>query len=235
MGTVLIISPFNYPIQLALMPLCACIAAGNTAIIKPSELTPASSSVLAKLIPKYLDTRAFRVVEGSVTETTALLKLKWDLIFFTGSEQVGKIVQKAAAEHLIPTVLELGGKSPTIIDSNCDLNLAVRRTLWGKLMNAGQTCIAPDYVYIDNKIKSQFFVQCKKQLVEFYGSDTQATKYYGRIVAPRHVERLIKILDQSKSEIQVGGEYDIKTKFVAPTILNSTIKSAAMTDEIFGM
>ena len=234
-GVVLIISPFNYPVQLALMPLCAAIAAGNVAVIKPSELTPASSAILAKLIPKYMDNRAFRVVEGAIPETTALLKQKWDLIFFTGSEMVGKIVQKAAAETLTPTVLELGGKSPTIIDSNVGLELAVKRTLWGKLLNAGQTCIAPDYVYIDNKVKAKFFDLAAKQLTAFYGSDAKASGHLAKIVAPRHVERLVKILEQSKGEVKIGGEYDLKSRYVAPTILDcKSTKSYSMNEEIFG-
>jgi aldehyde dehydrogenase (NAD+) len=235
-GVALIIAPFNYPFQLAILPLAASIAAGNVACIKPSELTPTTASLLTTLLPKYLDPRSIRVVEGAIAETSALLKERWDFIFFTGSETVGKIVQKAAAVHLTPTVLELGGKSPNIIHSDASLDLAVRRTIWGKYFNAGQTCIAPDFAFVHNSIKNEFIQRAKKQITAFYTENPKNSKDLARIVSERHTERLASVIDAHKNDIVAGGEYSKKERYVAPTLVDvKDINSAkSMQEEIFG-
>ena len=235
-GVVLIIGPFNYPFQLTIFPLLAAIAAGNCVIIKPSELTQATSKLFADLVPRYLDNSAISVVEGAVEETSILLKQPIDFIFFTGSEAVAKIICRAAAERLIPVVLELGGKSPVIVDNTADLLLAARRIMWGKLLNAGQSCIAPDYVYVHHTVKQEFIDLCKQQIIKFYGQDIKNSKDYGRIVNERHVKRLQGLLNGIKNtnEIKVGGQIDLANKYVAPTIVDTTIDSTLMTEEIFG-
>ena len=232
-GTVLIIGAWNYPMQLILAPLVAVIAAGNCAIVKPSELAPATSQLLAKLIPQYLDSSAFSVVEGAVEETSALLSLPFDHIMYTGNGQVARIVMTAAAKHLTPVTLELGGKSPVYVDDTADITITAQRIAWGKWMNAGQTCIAPDYILVSENMLSPLVEALKKQIEKMFGKDPKESKSYGRIVNIRHTERISNYL--TDIEIAAGGQVDIEGKYIAPTIVvNPPLDSALMTDEIFG-
>jgi len=233
LGVVLIIAPWNYPLQLALAPLVAAIAAGNCAIVKPSELTPHTSTLLADLIPKYLDRDAIAVVEGGVAETTELLEQRFDHIFYTGNGTVARVVMAAAAKHLTPVTLELGGKSPAIIDASADLDVAARRIVWGKFLNAGQTCVAPDYVLAHASIEEAFTRRLVETVRDFFGADPSKSEDYARIVNERHTRRLIALL--SDGEAVCGGEHDVEKRYLAPTILkNVKLDSAVMTDEIFG-
>jgi aldehyde dehydrogenase (NAD+) len=235
LGAALVIAPWNYPIQLLVEPVGAALAAGNTVLAKPSELAPACSAALAHLLPKYVDPEALIVVEGGVEETTALLAERWDHIFFTGSTAVGRVVAAAAAKHLTPTVLELGGKSPTYVHASADLDVAARRIAWGKFLNAGQTCIAPDYVLVDHEVKDALVAKLTKQVRSFYGSDPKASKSFGRIVNDRHLERLRALLDDGAGTVAVGGQVDEAERFVAPTItVEPRPDSAVMQEEIFG-
>lgn len=233
-GVVLIIGPFNYPIQLTVNPLAAALAAGNVAVIKPSELTPASSSLIARLLPTYLDPQALSIIQGAIPETTALLKQHFDYIFFTGSEGVGKVILRAAAEFLTPCTLELGGKSPVIVAEDADLQLAARRILWGKCANAGQSCIAPDYVYAHAKVKKELLQLLKLQTELFYGKDVKNNPDFGRIVNRSHTERLQRVLNEHKADIVCGGDVDVENKYVAPTVLDVGTNSKVMQSEIFG-
>jgi len=233
LGVVLIIAPWNYPIQLALAPLAAAIAAGNCALVKPSELTPHVSAALARLLPRYLDPECVAVVEGGVPETTALLAERWDHIFYTGNGRVGRIVMEAAARHLTPVTLELGGKSPCLVDADVDLEIAARRITWGKFLNAGQTCVAPDYLLVHESREAELIGLLEKNLREFYGDDPQRSPDLARIVSEAHLDRLAKLLESG--ETVVGGRVDRADRYVAPTILrNVSPDSPAMQEEIFG-
>lgn len=233
LGVVLIIGAWNYPIQLSLGPLIPAIAAGNAAIIKPSELAENCSSLLAELIPKYLDNDLYKVVEGGADETTLLLKQKFDHIFYTGGEVVGKIVMRAAAEHLTPVTLELGGKSPCIVDSNTSLKTAASRIVWGKWVNAGQTCVAPDYVVVERRFADKLISAISEKITDFYGSDIKSNPDYGRVINQRHVNRLANYLENQK--VVLGGEYDVEDNYFSPTIvLDPDLSSSIMTEEIFG-
>lgn len=235
LGVALVIAPWNYPIQLLIEPMGAALAAGNCVLAKPSELAPACSAAMARLLPRYVDPEAVVVVEGGVDETTALLAERWDHIFFTGSTAVGHVVAEAAAKHLTPTVLELGGKSPTYVHASADLAVAARRIAWGKFLNAGQTCIAPDYVLVDEPIKDALVDKLAKQIAEFYGSDPKASKSFGRIVNGRHLDRLKALLDKGAGTVAVGGQVDAADRFVAPTVtVEPRPDSAVMQEEIFG-
>jgi aldehyde dehydrogenase (NAD+) len=233
LGVGLIIGAWNYPIMLSLSPLVAAIAGGNAAVIKPSEVSPACAEVIAKLVPQYLDTQAFSVVEGGVPETTALLKQPWDHIFFTGGPPIGKVVMTAAAKHLTPVVLELGGKNPTIVHESADLRVTARRIAQGRWMNAGQTCTAPDHVFVFGKVKDEFLERLKEAVVGFYGTDPQQSPDYGRIVNARHFDRLTGLL--ASGDIYHGGQHDRADLYIAPTILvNVTPGSPVMQEEVFG-
>ena len=236
LGTVLIIGPWNYPIQLVLAPLVGAIAGGNTAVIKPSEVSAHTSRVLARLIPQYLDPDAFVVVEGGVTETTALLAERSDHIFYTGNGTVGRVVMAAAARHLTPVTLELGGKSPVIVDASANLDVAAKRIVWGKYLNAGQTCIAPDYVLVDRSVEAPLLARMRDAVHAFYGSNPSASADYGRIVNDRHFDRLVALADaDGTGDIVVGGDRDSSTRFYAPTIFRGTEPTAPiMAQEIFG-
>ena len=235
LGVALIISPWNYPVQLLVEPMAAALAAGNCVVAKPSELAPATAAVLARLIPQYLDDDAVAVVEGGVPETTALLEVRFDHIFFTGSTSVGKVVMAAAAKHLTPVTLELGGKSPTIVAADADLAVAARRIVWGKHINAGQTCIAPDYVLADASIRDRLVDLMVEQIREFYGDDPQASSDLGRIVSQRHHGRLMGLVGSSGGKVVCGGEGDSTSKYLAPTIIvDPALDSPIMTEEIFG-
>lgn len=233
-GTVLIIGPFNYPFQLLFMPLIGAIAAGNTAIVKPSELTPNTSHLISQMIAATFSASYIASVEGGVKTNQELLTYDFDYIFFTGSQRVGKIVMKKAAEHLTPVTLELGGKSPAFVTQNADLKLAARRIIYGKMINAGQTCVAPDYVCIDERVKAAFIRECLQVLQDFYGHRAQASSSYPRIVNQQHFERLTDLLQVSEKEIIYGGQTDRNDRYIQPTLLDSQWQSAIMKAEIFG-
>jgi len=232
-GCVLIIGPWNYPFQLLFAPLVGAIAAGNCVILKPSELATATERVVRELIEKTFSPEFVGVVCGSIDETTALLKERFDHIFFTGSVAVGKVVMRAAAEHLTPVTLELGGKSPCIVDEKIDLSVTARRIVWGKFSNAGQTCIAPDYLLVPKTIKNDLMGAIRQRLLEFFGERPKESPDYGRIINERNFDRLVGLLD--KSQIYLGGQNDRKSLYIAPTVLdNVRLDSKVMEDEIFG-
>ncbi|MDX1326348.1 MAG: aldehyde dehydrogenase [Arenibacter sp.] len=231
LGVSLIIGAWNYPYQLSLAPAIAAIAAGNTVILKPSELPGHTSRAMAKLINENFDPHFFRVIEGGVPETTELLNEKFDKIFFTGSVPVGKIVYQAAAKNLTPVTLELGGKSPAIITEDCDLKMTVKRLIWGKFLNAGQTCIAPDYVAVHTSVKSEFLELAKKEIEDSKFKVEEDN--YVQIINDAHVARLIKLIATDK--VYTGGKYNLDARIIEPTILTDiTFEDAIMQDEIFG-
>ncbi|MEU3708529.1 aldehyde dehydrogenase family protein [Streptomyces catenulae] len=233
LGTVLIISPWNYPLQLALSPLVGALAAGNTAVVKPSELAPATSALLAERLPQALDPRAVAVVEGGVPETTALLEHRFDHVFYTGNGTVGRIVMAAAARHLTPVTLELGGKSPALVEPDTDLATAARRIVWGKFMNAGQTCVAPDYVLAVGEAGPALEPHLTAAIREMYGPDPARSADYGRIVNGRHHDRLTALLTDGR--IVTGGDHDRDRRYLAPTVLADVDPDApVMREEIFG-
>jgi len=233
LGVVAIISPWNYPIQLLLSPAAGAIAAGNSVVLKPSEIAPHTSTVITELIHRYLDPDAVQVIEGGVAETTELLAQKFDHIFYTGNGRIGRVVMEAAAKHLTPVTLELGGKSPTIVDATANLRVAARRIAWGKFLNAGQTCIAPDYLLVDKKVASAFVGELRVAIKEFYGDDPKQSGDYARIVNGHHFNRLASMLESGSAVI--GGETDANTKYIAPTVLaDVNISAPVMQDEIFG-
>jgi aldehyde dehydrogenase (NAD+) len=233
LGLVLIISPWNYPVQLLLSPLVGALAAGNAALLKPSEVTPHVSAALARRVPEYLDSEAVAVVEGGVQEVTALLGERFDHVFYTGNGTVARVVMAAAAKHLTPVTLELGGKSPCIVDDDVDVEIAARRIAWGKFMNAGQTCIAPDYVLVSERREQALVEALAKAIREFYGDDPRATPDYARIVNGRHYQRVARLLKDG--DVVVGGQTDESQNYVAPTLLRNVSPDAdAMREEIFG-
>ncbi len=235
-GSVLIIGPFNYPFQLLIEPLVAAISAGNCAVLSPSELTPNTAEVIRQMIAKTFGSEYVYCAEGGIESNTVLLRSRFDKIFFTGSINVGKIVMRAAAENLVPVTLELGGKSPVIVGSSAKLRTACERIAWGKFMNAGQTCVAPDYVFVHKSIFDDFIKTLEETIVRFYGKDVQSGADYGRIVNARHMKRLCGILEQDKQSVVFGGETDEKARFISPTILCPADKenAACMQEEIFG-
>ncbi|MFE2580911.1 aldehyde dehydrogenase family protein [Streptomyces sp. NPDC059378] len=233
LGVVLVIAPWNYPIQLSLVPLIGALAAGNCVVVKPSELAPATSAAMARLLPRYLDDEAVAVVEGAVPETTALLDQRFDHIFYTGNGTVGRIVMTAAARHLTPLTLELGGKSPAVVDTGVDLAAAARRLVTGRFMNAGQTCVAPDYVLAIGDSARDIEPHLVEALHELYGADPAGAPEYGRIVNDRHFERLTGLLDSGRTVI--GGAHDRASRYLAPTVLADVGADApVMQEEIFG-
>lgn len=233
LGTSLIIGAWNYPYLLSLHPAVSAIAAGNTVIIKPSELAMNTSQVMAKLINENFNQNYFHVIEGGVPETTALLKEKFDKIFYTGSPTVGKIIMKAAAENLTPVTLELGGKSPAIITSSASIKMTAKRLVWGKFINGGQTCVAPDYLMVDKTVKPKLIEEIKKQIEKIYGSDPQRSEAFPRIINPRHFERLTKLIDNEK--VILGGQTDKEDLYIAPTLMDHVNwEDAVMKEEIFG-
>lgn len=238
LGVVLIISAWNYPFLLSLDPVVGAIAAGNALVLKPSEIAPATSSLLAKLVSEYMDSSSIRVVEGAVTETSALLEQKWDKIFYTGNGRVARIIMAAAAKHLTPVLLELGGKSPVVIDSGINLQVAVRRIIAGKwCCNNGQACISPDYVIITKDYAPKLIDTLKNELEKFYGKNPLESKDLSRIVNSNHFARLTKLLDEDKvsGKIVHGGERDKTNLKIAPTILLDVPRdSLIMSEEIFG-
>ncbi|XP_013137408.1 PREDICTED: aldehyde dehydrogenase, dimeric NADP-preferring isoform X3 [Papilio polytes] len=234
-GVALVIGAWNYPLQLLLLPMAGAIAAGNVVVVKPSELSEACAQFIVEMIPKYLDNDAVIVVEGGPEETTELLKQKFDYIFYTGGTNVGKIVYAAATKHLTPVTLELGGKSPTYIDSTVDIEVTAKRVLWGKFINSGQTCIAPDFVLCSKEVQEKFVNAARGVLKEWYGEDPQKSPDLCRIINSRHFSRLQALIDASKDKIAIGGQTDPTERFIAPTILtNVKGTDKIMEDEIFG-
>lgn len=232
-GVALILGPWNYPIQLILAPLVSAIAAGNCVVLKPSELAPRTAEAITELIHDCYDAQLVTVVNGGAEVAEALLRERFDKIFFTGSTRVGQLVMAAAAKHLTPVTLELGGKCPAIVCADAPVELAARRIAWGKFMNAGQTCVAPDFVLVAREARDAFVAAMKKALHEFYGDDPARCEDYGRIVNRAHFERLVKYLHDGK--VVHGGAHDVKDLFIAPTILaDVSSDAAAMQEEIFG-
>ncbi|OSY87413.1 aldehyde dehydrogenase [Tenacibaculum holothuriorum] len=232
-GSVLVIAPWNYPYQLAMNPIIGAIAAGNTVVLKPSELTPNTSKILTEIVEKVFDKNHVTVVEGGVPVAQELLAQRWDYIFFTGSVPVGKIVAKAAAEFLTPVTLELGGKSPCIVDETANLKLTAKRLVWGKFINGGQTCIAPDYLLIHKSVKDQFVTYFKEEIFRAYGENPQASEDYPRIVNTRNFDRLAVMLENENCLI--GGTIDREDRYIAPTLIDEpSLDSEVMKGEIFG-
>ncbi|KAG7090418.1 hypothetical protein E1B28_009537 [Marasmius oreades] len=236
-GVVLIISPFNYPVYLTIPVLASAIAAGNAVVVKPSESTPATSALMAELAEEYLDTSVVRFVNGAVPETTRLLEKPWGHILYTGGGRVAKIISAAAAKTLSPISLELGGKSPVFIDPNCDIKLAARRILWGKVANAGQTCVAPDYVLVVEEFQDKLIQALKEVYKEFYptAEGSKAEGVFARMCTVQGLKRVDEFLKNSKGEIVLGGEVDETDKFIAPTVVkNIRPGDSLMNEEIFG-
>eukprot|EP01084_Bolivina_argentea_P053427 98074_1 len=236
LGNILLISPWNFPFHLTFIPLAGAIAAGCTVIIKPSEVSTHSGALIARLIPQYLDNQCYCVISGGPKETTLLLKNKFDLIFFTGGCNIGKIVARAAAEHLTPCVLELGGKNPVILDDNCDFSIAAKRIAWGRCcLNAGQICLAPEYIIVNKQSQNKIIMELKKAFTEFFGANPQLSEWYGRIINKKHFNRLNKLLIENKNNIAIGGKVDARDKYISPTILKDiNFNSSVMNDEVFG-
>jgi len=233
LGVVLIIGAWNYPLQLTLAGAAAAIAAGNCAVIKPSELSPATSAAIARCVPEYLDDACIKVVEGGVPDTGALLELPFDHILYTGGGKVGRIVMAAAAKHLTPVTLELGGKSPCVVLPDADLETTAKRIAWGKFTNAGQTCIAPDYVLTDADTEKKLVPLLGRAIEAMFGENPEASDSYGRIVNDRHFERVSKLVDSG--DVAIGGETNAKTRYIAPTVItNVSPDSPVMQEEIFG-
>lgn len=237
-GVCLIVSPWNFPFNLTFGPLISAIAAGNTAIIKPSEMTPNSSALMATIIKDIFDEEEVALVEGEVETSTELLKLPFNHIYFTGSPNVGKIVMTAAAKHLASVTLELGGKSPTIIDKSVNTKQAAKKVIWGKFLNAGQICVSPDYVLIDESVKDEFINSCIRWIEHFYSKEPKASNSYARIVTPEHFKRLVSHLENAESlnaKIITGGQHNEDSKFIAPTIITDLDKNVSLLkEEIFG-
>ncbi|HWI30547.1 MAG TPA: aldehyde dehydrogenase family protein [Microbacterium sp.] len=233
LGTVLVIAPWNYPVHLLFLPAIAAIAAGNAVVLKPSEVVPATSALVARLVPGYLDPRAIRVVEGAVAETTELLEFPWDHIFYTGNGAVGRIVMAAAAKHLTPVTLELGGKSPVWVDDSADLDATAKWLAWGKFLNAGQTCVAPDYVLTTADVRPRLVEALRREITAMYGTDPRTSADFGRIVNERHLNRLVGLLPESG--VSIGGEWEAADLYIAPTVLEDvTLQDPVMGEEIFG-
>ncbi|XP_036379653.1 aldehyde dehydrogenase, dimeric NADP-preferring-like [Megalops cyprinoides] len=233
LGVVLIIGAWNYPWAVTIQPLIGAIAAGNAAVVKPSELSENSSKLLKELLPQYLDQEMYPVVTGGVPETQELLRQRFDHIFYTGNSTVGKLVMEAASRHLTPVTLELGGKSPCYIDKDCDLSIACRRITWGKFTNCGQTCIAPDYILCEPSIQDRVIEEIRHTLMEFYGDDPKTSPDYGRIINKRHFSRVIGLLEGTA--VALGGESDESQCYIAPTVLRDVKPDAkVMQEEIFG-
>jgi aldehyde dehydrogenase (NAD+) len=236
LGVVLVIAPWNYPVHLLLLPMAYAIAAGNAVVGKPSEISASTAGTLARLVPQYLDRDAVAIVEGGVQEVTGLLAERWDHIFFTGNGKVGRVVMEAAAQHLTPVTLELGGKSPVIVDRGANVDVAARRVAWGKLVNAGQTCIAPDYVLVDRRIEPAFVDAVVAAIRDFYGADPRSSPDYPRIINAAHWDRLVHLIEsRSSGEVVLGGDGERSERYLAPTVLrNVGWDEPVMSEEIFG-
>lgn len=232
-GTALIIAPWNYPFQLAIGPTIGAIVAGNTAVIKPSELTPATSSVIEKIVREVFNDEYVCVVQGDKDVAQELLKQKWDYIFFTGSVAVGKIVYQAAAKFLTPVTLELGGKSPCVIDETAKIKLTAKRIVWGKFVNAGQTCIAPDYILVHQSKKQEFLTALKNEILQSYGTKPELSADFARIINDKNFDRLVSLLNGAS--IYLGGDHKKEDRYIAPTIIEDVaLQDPVMQQEIFG-
>ncbi len=232
-GKVLIIAPWNYPFQLAMVPLISAIAAGNEVVVKPSEHSPNTAFLLQKIIAAVFEPEQAKVIIGDASVGQDLLSQKWDYIFFTGSTRIGQLVAQAAAKNLTPVTLELGGKNPCIVDASATLKLAAKRIVWGKFINVGQTCIAPDYLLVDESVCEDFIELLKAEIIRAYGSNPQKSPDYGRIINQNHWQRLVHLATQA--EIVYGGVSDVSDLYLSPTLLvNPKNESALMTEEIFG-
>jgi aldehyde dehydrogenase (NAD+) len=233
LGVVLVVAPWNYPFALIMQPLIGAIAAGNCAILKPSEHTPHTSSTIAQMIDVNFDPGFITAIEGGIEKNQALLAEKFDYIFFTGSTAIGKIVMEAASKHLTPVTLELGGKSPCIVDADCNLETTAKRIVWGKFYNAGQTCVAPDYLLVQKSIKPALIEKLLECVKTFFGEDPQQSSDFSRIVNYHHFDRLVSLLDEGK--ILIGGKSDRGDRFIAPTLIDEVSpNSKMMAEEIFG-
>lgn len=234
-GSVLIIGPYNYPFQLLIEPLIGAICGGNTVILKPSEYATHTENIIERIIKETFDEKYIAVVTGDYKVNSELLDLQFDYIFFTGSVNVGKIVMEKASKHLTPVTLELGGKSPVIVHNTADLRISAKRIMWGKLINAGQTCVAPDYVLAHEDIYEDLIKEFIKVTKEFYGEDIINNKDFGRIINERHMDRLSNILNHDKEKIVFGGNIDLGKKYISPTILKDvTLEDMVMSEELFG-
>jgi len=232
-GNVLIMSPWNYPFMLTMSPLVDALAAGNTAVVKPSAYSPSVSHVIAKLLANCFSAEYVAVVEGGRAENAALLDEKFDYIFFTGSKTVGQLVMEKASRHLTPVTLELGGKSPCIVDETADISLAARRIVFGKYLNAGQTCVAPDYLLVHKSAREQLLTEIQREIQRQFGDEPLKNENYGKIINRKHYERVCDLIDAEKNII--GGQRNDETLRIAPTVLpEASFNSAAMQDEIFG-
>ena len=235
LGAVLVIGPWNYPVRCLVLPLAFALAAGNTAAVKPSELAPATSAALAKLLPSYLDEAATAVAQGGPDVAQDLLGQQWDHVFFTGSGRVGRLVMAAAARHLTPVTLELGGKNPAIVDGSVDMDVVARRLVWGKFLNAGQTCVAPDYVLVDRQAESPLLDAVVRRLSRFYGDGPAASPNLARVVNDAHMERLVQLLGATEGRLVAGGTWDGPSRYFAPTVVAGVRwDDPLMRDEIFG-
>lgn len=233
LGVALIIAPWNYPVQLLLSPLVGALAAGNCAVLKPSELTPHTAEALAELVPQYMDNDAVAIVTGGADASTALLAERFDIIFFTGGSRVGRVVMEAAAKHLTPVTLELGGKSPCVVATDADLKITAERVVWGKFLNAGQTCVAPDYVLVERSRHDALIDALSATITRFFGPDPKMSADFARIVNEKHAERLAGYL--AGGRVAAGGEVDLAQRYIAPTILvDVNVDAPVMREEIFG-
>lgn len=234
-GAVLIISPYNYPVELLLEPLAGAIAAGNTAVLKPSEMAPNVSKVMKEMIDDTFEEDYIACVEGGVETNTSLLSNKFDYIFFTGSPAVGRIVMEAAAKNLTPVTLELGGKSPVIVDESANIKEAARRIIWGKTLNAGQTCVAPDYLMANKRVKDELINEMKNALHDYFGENIEESSSFGRIINDRHFNRIKGLIERDRDGIVFGGRYNEEKRYIEPTIIEvSSFDAATMSEEIFG-
>jgi aldehyde dehydrogenase (NAD+) len=236
LGVALVIAPWNYPLHLLLLPMAYALAAGNAVVGKPSEISPHTAAALSRLVPQYLDRRATAIVEGDAPVVTSLLEQRWDHIFYTGNGRVGRIVMAAAARHLTPVTLELGGKSPVIVDRSANLDVAARRIVWGKFVNAGQTCVAPDYVLVERSVAADLTAAMVRAVRSSYGDDPQRSPDYPRIINERHFDRLVDLLDRrGDARVAVGGASERADRYLAPTILTGVSwTDPVMAEEIFG-
>ncbi len=232
-GSVLIISPWNYPYQLAICPMIAAYAAGNAIVLKPSELTPNTSSLISRIVSEVFDPTEIEVFQGGAEVAQKLLERRWDYIFFTGSVRVGKVVAETAAQNLTPLTLELGGKNPCIVDKTANLELAAKRIVWGKFLNAGQTCIAPDFILVESVVKTRFLQLLKNEIESAYGSHPQSSPDFARIIDARYFDRLVSLIEDHK--IVHGGQRNASELFISPTLIDEADwNSAIMQQEIFG-
>lgn len=232
-GRILIIGPFNFPFMLTVVPLIGAISAGNVAVIKPSENTPATSAIIEKMMVETFPEKYVSVIQGGIETNQQILTRRWDKIFFTGSSRVGKIVMEAAAKFLTPVELELGGKNPVVVDYDANLKVAAKRIIWGKMLNAGQSCVAPDYLFVHEKVKEEFLLLLKKNIILFFQQNPQKSPEFGRIVNPKTVQRLEKLLENQ--QIYFGGESDSAKNYMAPTLVTNVKQTdKIMQEEIFG-